>query len=161
MGRHPFLLRQAAETRHDRFPHYVGGDGLLDLTQAILIGFGVSTLIFMAQMSDLSISRQTVDADRLSAAGHTFVHPDHGIAVYYISGPLFFAASRKLAEEVEQLDAPADTLILSLRGVPLVDATGVEVLRELYHRQQAGGGYFAGGRPAARRNDAGPDRASG
>lgn len=113
---------------------------ILDLTQAILIGFGVSTLIFTAQMSDLSITRQTVDVDRLSAAGHTFVHPDHGIAVYFISGPLFFAAARKLSEEVEQLDSPADTLILSLRGVPLVDATGVDVLRELWHRQQAGGG---------------------
>jgi SulP family sulfate permease len=113
---------------------------LLDLTQAILIGFGVSTLIFMAQMSDLSISRQTVDVERLTAAGHRFVHPEHGIAVYYVSGPLFFAAARKLEEEVREFDRPEDTLILSLRGVPMVDATGVEVLRELWHRQQSAGG---------------------
>ncbi len=112
----------------------------LDLTQAILIGFGVSTLIFMAQMSDLSISRQVVDVERLNAAGHQFVHPAHGIAVYYISGPLFFAAARKLEEEVQQFDRPEDTLILSMRGVPMVDATGIEVLRDLWHRQQSGGG---------------------
>jgi SulP family sulfate permease len=31
---------------------------LLDLTQAILIGFGISTLIFMAQMSDLHITKR-------------------------------------------------------------------------------------------------------
>jgi SulP family sulfate permease len=113
---------------------------LLDLTQAILIGFGVSTLIFMAQMSDLHVNRQPVDAKRLTAAGHQFVHPGHNIAVYYVSGPLFFAAARKLVEEVERLDSAEDTVILSMRGVPLVDATGVEVLRELYHRQQKGGG---------------------
>lgn len=113
---------------------------LLDLTQAILIGFGVSTLIFMAQMSDLHINRQTVDAERLTAAGHQFVHPGHNIAVYYVSGPLFFAAARKLVEEVERTDGPEDTVILSMRGVPMVDATGMEVLRELYHRQQKGGG---------------------
>lgn len=113
---------------------------LLDLTQAILIGFGISTLLFMAQMSDLHVSRQTVDEERMAAAGHNFVHPDHNIAVFYISGPLFFAAARKLSEEIEKQDAAEDTIILSLRGVPLVDATGVEVLRELWHRQHQGGG---------------------
>ena len=32
------------------------------------------------------------------------------------------------------------TLILSIRGVPLIDATGVDVIRELIHRQRQGGG---------------------
>jgi SulP family sulfate permease len=100
-----------------------------------LIGFGISTLIFMAQMSDLHVSRQPVDVDRMSAAGHNFVHPEHPISIYYISGPLFFAAARKLVETVEALDQPEYSLILSLRGVPLVDATGIEVLREIWHRQ--------------------------
>lgn len=113
---------------------------LLDLTQAILIGFGVSTLIFLAQMSDLSISRQTVDPERLGAAAEGFVHPEQGIAIYYVSGPLFFAAARRLIEDVEAHDAPQDSLILSLRGVPLVDATVMEVLRELNKRQLADGG---------------------
>jgi sulfate permease, SulP family len=62
---------------------------LLDLTQAIVIGFGVSTLIFTAQMSDLHISRQPVDAARMAAAGHTFTHPNTAVNVYYLSGPLF------------------------------------------------------------------------
>lgn len=113
---------------------------LLDLTQAILIGFGISTLIFMAQMSDLHITRQPADVERLGPAGQDFVHPQGSIGVYYVSGPLFFAAARKLLETVEQHERPQDTVILSLRGVPLVDATGVEVLRELWKRQQAGGG---------------------
>ncbi len=113
---------------------------LLDLTQAILIGFGISTLIFMAQMSDLHIGRQTADVERMAAAGHNFVQPESTIAVYYISGPLFFAAARKLVEEIEKHDPASSTLILSMRGVPLVDATGVEVLRELWKRQKDGGG---------------------
>lgn len=113
---------------------------LLDLTQAIVIGFGISSLIFMAQMSDLHVSRQPVDIERMASAGHRFVAPDQPIVVYYVSGPLFFAASRKLLEHAEQHDPPASTIILSLRGVPLVDATGVEVLRELLQRQMKGGG---------------------
>jgi SulP family sulfate permease len=113
---------------------------LLDLTQAILIGFGISTLMFMAQMSDLHVNRQAVDAQRMAQAGHQFVHPGSNLTVYYVSGPLFFAAARKLIEEIEAKDTPEDTIILSMRGVPLVDATGVEVLRELWHRQHHGGG---------------------
>lgn len=113
---------------------------VLDLTQAILIGFGISTLIFMAQMSELRISRKPVEVERLTGLGEQFVHPGQDVAVYYLSGPLFFAAARRLLEFVESHDTPAATLILSIRGVPLVDATGVEVVRELLHRQRRGGG---------------------
>ncbi|MFN8499750.1 MAG: SulP family inorganic anion transporter [Anaerolineae bacterium] len=112
----------------------------LDLTQAIIVGFGLSTLIFVAQMSDLQVTRQTVDSQRMTLAGHQFIHPGTPISVYYLSGPLFFAAARKMLDEVETADATDAALILSMRGVPLIDATGIEVLRELWHRQHGGGG---------------------
>ncbi len=113
---------------------------VLDLTQAILIGFGISTLIFMAQMSELRISRKPVEMERLTGAERPFVSVKRNVAVYYLSGPLFFAAARRLLEFVESHDESNATLILSIRGVPLIDATGVEVLRELLHRQRQGGG---------------------
>lgn len=112
----------------------------LDLTQAIVIGFGISTLIFMSQISDLTVTRQPVDVERLAKSGQPFVHPEHTIAVYYLSGPLFFAAARKLLDEIEAQDQPSARVILSMRGVPLLDATGIEVMRELRHRQEKGGG---------------------
>jgi SulP family sulfate permease len=125
---------------------------LLDLTQAIMIGFGISTLIFMAQISDLDIVREPVIADRLGANGRDYTHPEHPLAVYYVSGPMFFAAVRKLTDTVEQQDPANTTLILSLRGVPLIDATGVEVLRELIARQHEGQGrvLLAGLQPKVR-----------
>lgn len=113
---------------------------LLDLTQAILIGFGISSLIFMAQLSELEITRQPLDETRLADAGHKFNHPGGEITIYYISGPLFFAAARRLVEQVEAADPADATLIFSLRGVPLVDATGIEALREIWQRQERGGG---------------------
>lgn len=112
----------------------------LDLTQAILIGFGISTLIFIAQMSELQISRKPVEVDKLSAAGQPVTAAHHKAAVYYLSGPLFFAATRRLLDFVESHDSPDATIILSIRGVPLIDATGVEVIHELLHRQRHGGG---------------------
>jgi SulP family sulfate permease len=91
-------------------------------------------------MSELQISRRPVEVERLTHIGQQFVHPGHNVAVYYLSGPLFFAAARRLLEFVESHDGPDATLILSIRGVPLIDATGVEVIRELLHRQRKGGG---------------------
>lgn len=54
--------------------------------------------------------------------------------------PIFFSAVCKLLEHLEANDPPSARLVLSMGGVPLVEATGVEVLRELHTRQQAGGG---------------------
>lgn len=113
---------------------------LLDLTQAILIGFGISSLIFMAQMSELQIARKPVETHRLPGNGHAGSAVPPNVAVYYLGGPLFFAAARRLLDFVERHDEPTTTLILSVRGVPLVDATGVDVLRELMQRQRRAGG---------------------
>lgn len=108
----------------------------LDLTQAIFIGVGLSAAIFLAQVSELELERRPVDPGRMAAgAGPT---PD--AAVYYVSGPLFFAAGRSMLERIEGQDPPSATVILSIRGVPLIDATGIEVLRELIDRQRRGRG---------------------
>lgn len=113
---------------------------LLDLTQAIVIGFGISSLVFVAQVADLQVVRQPLDLSRLKDPPRDLRHPVEAVGVYYVTGPLFFAAARKLLEKVEAIESPGSVIILSLRGVPLVDATGIEILRELFRRQQSGGG---------------------
>ncbi|MCB0005828.1 MAG: SulP family inorganic anion transporter, partial [Anaerolineales bacterium] len=120
---------------------------LFDLTQAILIGFVVSTIIFMLQISELQVARQPVDPERLKQNGAAFTHPDYPISIYYLSGPLFFAAARKLLEAIEAQDGKEARIILSMRGIPLLDATGLEVLREIHHRQGPGGLLLTGLQP--------------
>lgn len=112
----------------------------LDLTQAIVIGFGISTLIFMSEISDLQIVRQSVDAERLVDGAETLKLPAAPASVYYLSGPLFFSSARRLLQRIEEEASPQSLLILSMRGVPLIDATGIEVLHELLLRQRGGGG---------------------
>jgi SulP family sulfate permease len=108
---------------------------MLDLTQAILIGFVISILIFVTQISDLQVTHQPADATRLTAMGHVVEDLEKNIDVYYLSGPLFFAAARKFLEDVKKKDLSGRTVILSMRGVPLVDATGIDVLNDLLHSQ--------------------------
>jgi SulP family sulfate permease len=67
------------------------------------------------------------------------------IAVYYVGGPLFFGAVRSFLLTMEQT-RPHDTIILSMRGVPMIDVMGVQAIIELESRLKAGGGelYFSG-----------------
>jgi len=120
----------------------------LDLTQAIVIGVLAQLLFFVSQITRLRINSAEVDWDRLRAAGHTPVQEPAGIQVVYVSGPLFFGAASQLGESLEA-QRPARALILSLRGVPLLDASGLHLLEEIWHRQLQQGGclYLAGLQP--------------
>lgn len=104
----------------------------LSLTQAILIGIVLCIVIFVIQMRTPQSLWQGGEAVRLSADGHH----------YQVNGPIFFGASRRLLEQIE-VQSPTDAeVILSLADSPLLDATGIEVLRDLHHRQEKGGGSF-------------------
>ncbi len=112
---------------------------MLDLTQAIIIGVGLSALLFVRNASAIEVTRKDVDVKSLQMRGHdvTDVHPD--ISVAYVSGPLFFGASSAFRGAFADLGCQR-ALILSMRGVPLIDVTGLELIEELRDRMKACGG---------------------
>ncbi len=110
-----------------------------DLTQAILLGMLLSMLLYVYRSSNIRVERNEADVSRLQARGHAIesVHPD--ISVAYITGPMFFAAAQAFR------DAFADhrgdrVLILSMRGVPLIDVSGIRLIEELFEKQKSCGG---------------------
>jgi len=125
---------------------------LLDLTQAIIIGVGLSALFYIYQSSNVSVSRKEVDVEMLQARGHRIegTHPD--ISVAYITGPLFFGAVQAFRREFGDHRC-SRVLILSMRGVPLIDVSGLELIEELLDAQRACGGelMLCALQPAVRR----------
>jgi len=119
----------------------MGATVALDLTQAIIVGVIVQLLFFISQVARLRIVVQAVDWSRMRAAGHAPAHEPAGIQVVYVSGPLFFGAASQLAETLAA-GPPARALILSLRGVPLLDASGLHLLEEIWHHQTQQGGFL-------------------
>lgn len=102
---------------------------VFDLTQAILIGVIFSALVFIVKISNVEISVSDVDEDRLDS--EVSLSSDlKGVKVVYFTGPLFFATSEKLKSELLSLEG-VNTIILSMRGVPLIDTSGIQVLDEL------------------------------
>lgn len=124
----------------------------LDLTQAILIGVALSALLFMAQISRLEIQVQVVDPDRLRDRGLPVIGDCDHIYVAYLSGPLFFAATGNFHEAFAKRE-DAHALILSMRGVPLADLSGVQAIAQLQARMAAAGGslMLAGLQPRVQR----------
>ena len=55
------------------------------------------------------------------------------VRVAYLTGPLFFAATGNFNQAFARLDN-THALILSMRGVPLVDTSGLQTLAALHER---------------------------
>ncbi|MCC7371826.1 MAG: SulP family inorganic anion transporter [Chloroflexi bacterium] len=125
---------------------------VLDLTQAIILGIGVSAVLFLRQASAIVVSHQPVDVERLVDYPVDPSDHDHtGTRVVYVTGPLFFASVSAFLDAIEGV-ASSDHLILSLRGMPTIDHMGVEAIREVIERQRHGGGdvQLAGLQPSVR-----------
>ncbi len=113
----------------------------LDLTQAIIVGVALSLLLFLKQVSRLDITPTAVDWPRLRATGATVPSEVAGMQVVYITGSLYFGATGQLATELEALgQSPA--LILSMRGVPLVDASSLHAIEHAWREQTRHGGLL-------------------
>ncbi|MDB5030994.1 SulP family inorganic anion transporter [Mucilaginibacter sp.] len=104
---------------------------LVDLTVAIEIGMIMASFLFMRKMMQISSVQQAVfSADQADAV----LDPDDipkGVDVFEINGPLFFGAAYKFKDAMKVLEKPARVLIIRMRNVPVIDATGIRVLREV------------------------------
>lgn len=111
----------------------------LDLTLAILIGAFLSGAVFLNQIASLSVEVHAVDPDKLRQRGIAAAGECRHVRVAYLTGPLFFAATGQFNEAFAHL-AGVHTLILSMRGVPLLDTSGLQVILALHERLQGAGG---------------------
>jgi len=106
----------------------------LDLTQAILIGALLSAVVFLDQIARLEIDVQAVDAAKLRQRGIELPRvPRDDIVVVYLTGPLFFAATDRFNAALAHFQG-VRTVILSMRGVPLIDTSGMQALLALHER---------------------------
>jgi SulP family sulfate permease len=107
----------------------------LDLTQAIVIGAFLSGAVFLSQIANMDVEVQMVDREKLRQRGIEVGDEAETIRVAYLTGPLFFAATGHFNEAFARL-GDVRTLILSMRGVPLIDTSGLQALQALYERFQ-------------------------
>jgi SulP family sulfate permease len=118
---------------------------VLDLTQAILIGSFLAGAVFLNKIASIDIDVQDVDIERLKQRGVETAGTCKHVRVAFLTGPLFFAAVGQFNEAFQNLK-DTHALILSMRGVSLIDTAGIEAIHRLHERLHKQGGtlMFAG-----------------
>jgi len=95
---------------------------LVDLTVAIEVGVVLSAVLFMKRMADMGKSIPTrIDSDIIE----DYSTLPKGIGIYEISGPLFFASAKEYCEVLKSVGFENKLIIIRMRHVPFVDATGL------------------------------------
>lgn len=110
----------------------------INIVLAVLIGIVISIAVFIARMGRSNIRRSyRCDAIRSRKARgrrQTALLEKLGaqIVVLELQGVLFFGSAETLSEEIERIAASGTrTVILDLRRVTEIDATGMRILREI------------------------------
>ena len=111
---------------------------VLDLTQAIIIGVAFSSFLIIVKLTDIDISVSEIDKDRLEEVGVHLPKISNKVRIAYLTGTIFFAVVDKLVKQLRKQDS-AEALILSMRGVPMIDLSGIEAMIDLVRELEANG----------------------
>ncbi len=104
-----------------------------DLVIAIEIGVVLSSFIFMKRMSE-SVNVQTLTSEEINNENifdEEIKDLPNGVLLYEINGPLFFGAARQFQETIINTNIKPKAIIIRLRYVPLIDATGYQSIKEI------------------------------
>lgn len=112
---------------------------IVDLTVAIEVGMVLAAFLFMRRMSEVTnvsvvaqeVSENVDEDDPNSVRAR---HVPHGVVVYEINGPFFFGAAETFRDALNRTLGKPKILILRMRNVPVIDATGLAALRDVVHR---------------------------
>ena len=98
---------------------------LIDMQVAVAGGLALASVLFIRRVTELT---------RIKPVKHRAEaeHPQQrGIVLYDVDGPLFFGAAHKALKIVTAVDRNVHTVVLDLRDVRLMDATGLSNLEDI------------------------------
>ncbi len=134
-----------------------------DLTEGILVGFGIGVLVFLQRMAEaveVEQPRLVPEEDRPDAVSGRSREPydstlatDPDVVVYRISGAFFFGAAATVAAALDRIAEHPEAYIVDFSAVPVLDSTAAATIEGFVrkaHRHRAAV-YVTGARPSVRR----------
>jgi SulP family sulfate permease len=112
---------------------------VIDLTVAIEVGMVLSAFLFMRRMAmvtNISVITSELSDEGDSDAPETLTRPDipKGVQVFEINGPFFFGAADKFVETIRNLGREPRVMILRMRNVLSIDATGMKAIEDIWKK---------------------------
>ncbi|MBI1367683.1 MAG: C4-dicarboxylic acid transporter DauA [Planctomycetes bacterium] len=104
----------------------------VNMVAAVSVGIVLAALLFMRRMAEVADAR--LFSERHDAMN---IALPPGVIVYEIGGPLFFGAAQKAMAALRSLGNGVRVVILDMREVPVMDATGLVNLESALDRLQA------------------------
>jgi SulP family sulfate permease len=138
-----------------RLPKWPGSDALvflaafgltviIDLTVAVEIGMVLAAILFIKRASETTQITAVDESTETEGSHHSLAGKEvpKGVMVYRIFGAFFFGAADKLESALKRLKQEPEVLILRMRKVLAMDATGLNALEDLYERLRRKGKYL-------------------
>jgi SulP family sulfate permease len=128
---------------------------LADLTVAVEVGMILAALLFIRNVTaTTTVAKVTEDYVR-DGYVHTLQDkeiPDY-VSIFRIHGPFLFGATDKIAEITDRIDEQPPIVIVRLRNMTVIDATGLLALQDLARALHATGRtvLFCGAREQPRK----------
>jgi SulP family sulfate permease len=110
-----------------------------DLTLAVQVGIVLAALLFIKKVAQTTtvakVTREYIEEGRLHSLQDKQI-PAY-VTLIRIHGPFLFGTTEKLTDLVDQLDEPTPIVILRLRNMTAIDATGLLALEDLAQKLAA------------------------
>lgn len=117
---------------------------LVDLTVAVEAGVVLAALLFMKRISETTQITAVDERTETELPHHSLIgrQVPEGVLVYRIFGAFFFGAADKLENELKRFQQEPEVLILRMRKVVAMDATGLNALESLHTRLRRKGKHL-------------------
>jgi SulP family sulfate permease len=134
-----------------------------DLTEGILVGFGIGALLFlhrMAQAVEVEHPQPMIEPDRADqengdrrARYDSTVATDPNVVVYRISGAFFFGAAASVAAALERIGEHPKAYVIDFSGVSVFDSTAAATIEGFARKiARRGGALYISGATASIRH---------
>lgn len=117
---------------------------LADLTLAVEVGVVLAALLMVKRVSETSQITAVDESTETEGSHHSLVGkvvPD-GVLIFRVFGAFFFGVVDKLDDELKRARQEPDVLILRVRKVLAMDATGLQALEDLLVKLRAKGKHL-------------------
>jgi len=117
---------------------------LVDLTVAVEVGMVMAAVLFIKCISETTQITAVDETTETEGSHHSLIGKTvpEGVLVFRVFGAFFFGAADKLETALKRSRQEPDVLILRMRKVLAIDATGLNALEDLYEKLRKRGKYL-------------------
>lgn len=119
----------------------------IDLSIAIEVGMVLAAFLFMRRMTQISnvdiITKELNDRNESDdPKAISKYNVPKGVEVFEINGPFFFGAAYKFKDSLRFIESKPKALIVRMRHVPVIDSTGLHILKQVFNETSRAGTKF-------------------